>query len=248
MTSRESTSWGGRADEASAKFRRTWKDRLLLGAFYVLNGPFLAKSLYGGSKKAKRALLERLDLPLDALPHTGSWKADVGLLTFLTDHILAYKPRIVVKSAPARPPSSSPALWRKQASEPRPCQLRTTCGFLPGDDRLARIVRAEERHSPRAFETLARWLARPVVRPRAAAGRHRIDAGRRPALGDPPVRAGGGRHHLPADSPRRHRDARRRRPPRRAHRRPPLAAAMADFSFKLCHPGSKGTLVGTRRR
>ena len=21
-----------------------------------------------------------------------------------------------------------------------------------------------------------------------------------------------------------------------------------DFSFKLCHPGSKGTLVGTRRR
>ena len=30
--------------------------------------------------------------------------------------------------------------------EPRPCQLRTTCGFLPGDDRLARIVRAEERH------------------------------------------------------------------------------------------------------
>src|SRR5690349_9002541 len=97
MTSRESTSLFGRSDSSSRLIRRTWKDRALLGAFYVLNGPFLAKSLYGGSKKAKRALLERLGLPLDALPHTGSWKADVGLLTFLTDHILAHKPKVVVE-------------------------------------------------------------------------------------------------------------------------------------------------------
>ncbi len=97
MTSRESTGWGGRSDEASAKPPRGLKDRLVLGAFYVLNGPFLAKSLYGGSKKNKEKLLRRLGLPLDALPHTGSWKADVGLLTFLTDHILAHKPRVVVE-------------------------------------------------------------------------------------------------------------------------------------------------------
>ena len=97
MTSRESTSLLGRSDSSSRLIRRTLKDRALLGAFYVLNGPFLAKSLYGGSKKAKKALLQRLGLPLDALPHTGSWKADVGLLTFLTDHILAHKPKVVVE-------------------------------------------------------------------------------------------------------------------------------------------------------
>lgn len=97
MTSRESTSLFGRSDQSSRLIRRSLKDRALLGAFYVLNGPFLAKSLYGGSRRAKRALLQRLGLPENALPHTGSWKADVGLLTFLTDHILAHKPKVVVE-------------------------------------------------------------------------------------------------------------------------------------------------------
>src|ERR1700741_4514927 len=42
-------------------------------------------------------LLDRLDLPHDALPNLGSWKADVGLLSLLTDHILEHKPDRVVE-------------------------------------------------------------------------------------------------------------------------------------------------------
>lgn len=97
MTTRETTSLLGRADRSSALLRRSMKDRALLAAFYVLNAPFLAKSLYGGSAKAKAALLARLDLPADALPHTGSWKADVGLLSFIADHIRTHQPRVVVE-------------------------------------------------------------------------------------------------------------------------------------------------------
>src|SRR3546814_19992569 len=33
----------------------------------------------------------------DALPHLGSWKADVGLLHLVADHILATKPKVVVE-------------------------------------------------------------------------------------------------------------------------------------------------------
>jgi len=42
-------------------------------------------------------LLDRLDLPHDALPNLGSWKADTGLLTLLVDHIEAHRPQVVVE-------------------------------------------------------------------------------------------------------------------------------------------------------
>jgi len=99
MTSRETTSFLPKAHGAEEWFRenRSLRDRLTLYAFGPINAPWLLKSLYGGSKAAKRALLDRLGLPQDALPNLGSWKADVGLLSMVVDHILAEKPKLVVE-------------------------------------------------------------------------------------------------------------------------------------------------------
>jgi predicted O-methyltransferase YrrM len=98
MTSREATGLLPRSHaEDWEEYERTLREWATLLAFGPLNAPFLLKSLYGGSKKAKRALLDRLDLPADALPHLGSWKADVGLLELVTDHILANRPQVVVE-------------------------------------------------------------------------------------------------------------------------------------------------------
>lgn len=71
-----------------------WAHVLMFGA---IGWPWLARGLYGGRKADKRALLERLELPHDALPHLGSWKADMGLLKLLVDHIMAEKPKTVVE-------------------------------------------------------------------------------------------------------------------------------------------------------
>ncbi len=69
----------------------------MLLSFGALQWPWLLKSLYGGSEKDKAALLSRLELPVDALPNLGSWKADAHLLTVLTDLILEKRPRMIVE-------------------------------------------------------------------------------------------------------------------------------------------------------
>lgn len=93
VTSRDSTSFltlaGGN--------RRSWRDRLAVAAFLPATVPFLARSLRGGSKAAKRLLLDRLGLPDDALPHLGSWKADTGLLHRLVDIVERDRPQTVVE-------------------------------------------------------------------------------------------------------------------------------------------------------
>jgi predicted O-methyltransferase YrrM len=71
-----------------------WAVLLGIGA---IQWPWLLRSLRGGSKAAKRALLDRLGLPRDALPNLGSWKADTGLLSLVADHILSAKPKVVVE-------------------------------------------------------------------------------------------------------------------------------------------------------
>jgi predicted O-methyltransferase YrrM len=76
---------------------RSVADRLTVLAFGAIQWPWLLKSLHGGTKAAKRALLKRLELPDDALPNLGSWKADTGLLTLLADHILEHRPKLVVE-------------------------------------------------------------------------------------------------------------------------------------------------------
>jgi predicted O-methyltransferase YrrM len=99
MTSRESTGFLPRPAEenvvgASGRSVGDWATLLAIGA---VQWPWLLRSLRGGSRNAKRALLDRLGLPHDALPNLGSWKADTGLLTLVADHILSAKPRRVVE-------------------------------------------------------------------------------------------------------------------------------------------------------
>ena len=79
---------------APGRSARDWAALLAVGA---IQWPWLLRSLRGGSRMSKRALLDRLGLPHDALPNLGSWKADVGLLTLVADHILTAKPARVVE-------------------------------------------------------------------------------------------------------------------------------------------------------
>jgi predicted O-methyltransferase YrrM len=99
MTSRETTGLLPRIGDTpviggSGRSAGDWAALLSFGA---IQWPWLLRSLSGGSKAAKARLLERLDLPQDALPNLGSWKADTGLLTLLVDHILETRPRLVVE-------------------------------------------------------------------------------------------------------------------------------------------------------
>ncbi len=99
MTSRETTRFLPIADSSAAAgtHRRSPADWAMLLGFAALQWPWLLRSLDGGRRRAKRALLDRLGLPHDALPNLGSWKADMGLLTLVTDHIFAARPRLVVE-------------------------------------------------------------------------------------------------------------------------------------------------------
>lgn len=99
MTSRDTTGLlprlgGTQVIGGSGRSARDWAALIGFGA---IQWPWLLRSLHGGSRAAKRQLLDRLGLPHDALPHLGSWKADTGLLTLIADHIEARRPRLVVE-------------------------------------------------------------------------------------------------------------------------------------------------------
>lgn len=99
MTSREATSYLPRLAEAgeSAAWRRSPSDWMALLAIGAIQWPWLLRSLWGGRRRDKRVLLERLGLPAEALPKLGSWKADVGFLTRIVDHIELHRPAHVVE-------------------------------------------------------------------------------------------------------------------------------------------------------
>lgn len=98
MTTREATSLLPRAGApAAGGARKRLSDWAAVLAFWAITWPWLLKSLDGGKVADKQALLDRLDLPGDALPNLGSWKADTGLLTLIVDHILENKPKLVVE-------------------------------------------------------------------------------------------------------------------------------------------------------
>jgi predicted O-methyltransferase YrrM len=96
MTSREVTSLLPLAAQM-AHWHRSPADWAHLLAFGAIGWPWLLRSLRGGSKADKRALIDRLGLAPDALPNLGSWKADTGLLTMLADHVLSARPQTVVE-------------------------------------------------------------------------------------------------------------------------------------------------------
>ena len=94
MTSREATSLLPRAGSTLVldSDGRTLADWAAIIGFGAFQWPWLARGLHGGRLEDKHALLDRLELPYDALPNLGSWKADTGLLTLVTDHIFEHRP------------------------------------------------------------------------------------------------------------------------------------------------------------
>lgn len=98
MTTREATGLLSLADTpVIGSDGRSVSDWAMTIGFGAIQWPWLLRSLHGGRLADKHALLDRLELPDDALPYLGSWKADVGLLTLLVDHIFAHKPKLVVE-------------------------------------------------------------------------------------------------------------------------------------------------------
>lgn len=99
MTTREATSLLPRSIDTAMidDCARSLSDRAAVLAFGAIQWPWLLRSLRGGRLADKHALLDRLELPHDALPYLGSWKADTGLLKLLVDHIEAHRPRLVVE-------------------------------------------------------------------------------------------------------------------------------------------------------
>jgi predicted O-methyltransferase YrrM len=99
MTTRGATGFLPRIGEMPVvgSGRRSVADWAALLAFGAVQWPWLLRSLDWGTRGAKRRLLERLDLPYDALPNLGSWKADTGMLTLVADHIFEHRPKLVVE-------------------------------------------------------------------------------------------------------------------------------------------------------
>lgn len=96
MTTRDTTQLLARPDMAGA-LPRPWRERIDVIAFGAIQWPWLLRSLWGGRKAHKAALLRRLDLPADALPHLGSWKADTRFLTHIVDAVEDRRPATVVE-------------------------------------------------------------------------------------------------------------------------------------------------------
>jgi predicted O-methyltransferase YrrM len=95
MTSREVTQILSLNDNVA--YKRDFADWAKMLSVGSIQWPWLLKSLYGGRKSEKAALLARLKLSHNALPNLGSWKADVGLLNQLVDMIYAHRPQMVVE-------------------------------------------------------------------------------------------------------------------------------------------------------
>lgn len=94
MTTRETTGLLPRNDDALV---RSLSERALVAAWATIQWPWLLRSLSGGRLRDKHALLDRLDLPHDALPHLGSWKADTVLLKHIVDAVEDVRPREAVE-------------------------------------------------------------------------------------------------------------------------------------------------------
>lgn len=97
MTSRETTGLLRRAGDAAAAPTRSLGDWAAVIGLGAITWPWLLRSLDPGRIEDKHKLLDRLGLPHDSLPHLGSWKADIGLLTLVADHIMAQRPKLVVE-------------------------------------------------------------------------------------------------------------------------------------------------------
>jgi predicted O-methyltransferase YrrM len=94
MTSREKTSILSLDTSTPV---RPWSEKLFTVVWGAIQWPWLARSLWGGRLADKTALLDHLDLPADALPNLGSWKADTWFLWRIVGAIERLRPREVVE-------------------------------------------------------------------------------------------------------------------------------------------------------
>ncbi|MFZ5747207.1 MAG: class I SAM-dependent methyltransferase [Pseudomonadota bacterium] len=97
MTTKRLTGFFSKPMDPGVQARVTASERLFQLVFGLVQWPWLLKSLYGGRKREKQALLDRLGLSADALPHLGSWKADTYLLHRVVDVIEEIRPANVVE-------------------------------------------------------------------------------------------------------------------------------------------------------
>lgn len=93
MTTRDTTPFLAQSENLP----RSLRSRALTVGWGAIQWPWLLRSLYGGSEADKQALLRRLDLPEDALPALGSWKADTSFLTHIVNAIEQWQPFDVVE-------------------------------------------------------------------------------------------------------------------------------------------------------
>ena len=75
----------------------SFSDRAMVMAYGAVQWLWLLRSLHGGRKADKAALLRHLDLPLDSLPNLGSWKADTHFLWHIVKAIEQLRPAQVVE-------------------------------------------------------------------------------------------------------------------------------------------------------
>lgn len=94
MTTRETTAYMPLHD---LDLSLSLGDRFMVMAYGAIQWPWLLRSLHGGRKKDKAALLAYLGLPLDALPNLGSWKADTHFLWHIVSAIEEMRPAQVVE-------------------------------------------------------------------------------------------------------------------------------------------------------
>lgn len=97
MTTKLLTGLLAKPFDAETPARVTRGERAFQIAFGAIQWPWLLRSLYGGTQEQKQALLERIGLAPDALPHLGSWKADTFMLHRLVDMIEERRPQNVVE-------------------------------------------------------------------------------------------------------------------------------------------------------
>lgn len=97
MTTKNLTGLLAKEASGPGKGMRTVGERAFQVAFGAIQWPWLLRSLSGGRRRDKAALLDRIGLAPDALPNLGSWKADTHLLTLIVDTIERTRPRTVVE-------------------------------------------------------------------------------------------------------------------------------------------------------
>ena len=97
MTSRDTTGLFSLPEQHEVAGKLPLSDMVYRLAFGAIGWPWLLYSLWGGTKRSKRELLERVSLDTDSLPNLGSWKADTGFLHRIVDAVEELRPRVVLE-------------------------------------------------------------------------------------------------------------------------------------------------------